>query len=309
MNALDRLVFPQPQGGFARAKRAPVIFRPIIGSVEQLVIGAIAYSKSNAYLAKANRLDRLSCFYGDSAAGAILAIELALEELGFALATNPSLPTGNYIPAVSGVSIGPSQDAEGVSLETIASSWLTGMSSLYVSEIPYNSLHLSIEQGNEDEPQVFDGVSDRLGQLLLDYVGEKQPKLIGAFSEDIRAQVRRRRGSAHGVFIDFSGAKIVANFGILSTSGYAASIDRIKRRMWDLKIVRDSERTSFLGRNHEMLVQHPPENDPQLTQRQIDKIMESIRELEKQADQEEIRFRPMTTIEQMGDHLVRSEAA
>jgi hypothetical protein len=79
--------------------------------------------------------------------------------------------------------------------------------------------------------------------------------------------------------------------------------------MWDLKIARDREKGDLWRRNHEMLVQHPPANDPQLNQRQVDKIMESIRELEKQADQEEIRFRPMTTVEQMGEHLMQGEAA
>lgn len=310
MNALDKTIFPQPQRGFVRAKRAPVIFRPIIGSIEQLVVGAIAYDSRSAHLARANRLDRLHCFYNEHATGAILAIELALEELALDLGADPSLASGDYLAAMSGVAIGPSYDAEGVSLEIIASSWLAGMSSLYVPEVSNNGLMKLTMAGRDiEEPQVFDRASDRLGQLLLDYIGEKQPRLIDAFSEEIRAQARRRRGSAHSVFIDFAGSKIVANFGILSTSGYATSIDRIKRRMWDLKIARDDERTGFLGRTHEMLVQHPPENDPQLTQRQVDKIMESVRELERQADQEEIRFRPMTTIDQIGDHLVKSEAA
>ncbi|WP_105381394.1 hypothetical protein [Neorhizobium alkalisoli] len=310
MNALDKTIFPQPRSGFVRAKRAAVIFRPIIGSVEQLVIGAIAYDGQSAHLARANRLNRLQCFYDDHATGAILAIELALEELALDLAADPILASGEYLAAMSGIAIGPSHDAEGVSLEIIASSWLAGMSSVYVPEISNGALvKLAIAGRDLEEPQAFDRASDRLGQLLLNYVGEKQPKLIDAFSEEIRVQARRRRGSAHSVFIDFAGSKIVANFGILSTSGYAASIDRIKRRMWDLKISRDDERAGFFGRNHEMLVQHPPENDPQLAQRQVDKIMESIRELERQADQEEIRFRPMTTVEQIGDHLMKSEAA
>lgn len=310
MSFLDKAAFPHPASGFVKARRAPVIFRPIIGSLEQLVVGVIAYDGQSACLARANRLDRLNCFYNDQARGAILAIELALEELALDLAADPALASGAYQPAISGVVIGPSQEAEGVSLEIIASSWLSGMSSLYVPETPSGQLAAyPLVDPDMDDPQIDDRASDRLGQLLLDYMKVRQPALVGAFSDEIRAQARRRRGSAHSVIIDFAGSKIVANFGILSTTGYAASIDRIKRRMWDLKIVRDSEKTGFFGRKHEMLVQHPSANDPQLTQRQVDKIMESVRELEKQADQEEIRFRPLTTIEQIGDYLIQCEAA
>lgn len=308
MNALEKAIFPQPPSGFVRAKRAPVVFRPIIGSLEQLVIGVIAYNNNSAYLARANRLERLHCFYNDQAGGAILAIELALEELALDLVSDPSLAASDYISAMSGVAIGPAHEAEGVSLESIASSWLSGMSSLYVPEVSSELQKLMAGRDVEESP-AFDRASDRLGQLLLEYISQRQPKLLSSFSEEIRAQARRRRGSAHSVFIDFSGSKIVANFGILSTSGYAASIDRIKRRMWDLKIARDREKGDLWRRNHEMLVQHPPANDPQLNQRQVDKIMESIQELEKQADQEEIRFRPMTTVEQMGEHLMQGEAA
>jgi len=308
VNALEKAIFPQPPSGFIKAKRAPVVFRPIIGSLEQLVVGAIAYDNRNAYLARANRLERLQCLYNDQAGGAILAIELALEELALDLVADPSLAASEYISAMSGVVVGPPHDAEGVSLEAIAGSWLSGMSSLYAPEMSGELVKLMAGRDVEEGP-AFDRASDRLGQLLLDYISQRQPRLLSSFSEEIRAQARRRRGSAHSVFIDFAGSKIVANFGILSTSGYAASIDRIKRRMWDLKIARDREKGNFWNRDHEMIVQHPPANDPQLNQRQVDKVMESIQELEKQADQEEIRFRPMTTVEQMGDHLVQSEAA
>lgn len=310
MISFGKTAFPRPLSGFVKARRAPVIYCPIIGSVEQLVVGVIAFDEQRAHLARANRLDRLGCFYDDRATGAILAIELALEELELDLATDPSLLLHAYDAAVSGVKIGPTQEVEGVSLEVIASSWLSGMSSLYVPEAS-NAQLIEIPTGVSalDNPSAYDRASDRLGQLLLNYVQDKRPKLVDAFSEEIRAQARRRRGSAHSVFIDFAGSKIVANFGILSTNGYAASIDRIKRRMWDLKIARDRERSGFLGRSHEMLVQHPPKNDPQLTYRQVDKLMESVRELEEQANQEEIRFRPLTTVEQIGEHLVQSEAA
>lgn len=307
MKIINRDLFPSTRQ-LVKGKRTAVLFRPIIGSVEQLVIGAVAFNSAGAFLGRANRLDRLQCFYGEQAAGAILAVELALDELEIDLANNPALLSDTeYAPLMSGVVLGTTTDAEGSSLSTIACSWLEGMSSLYAS--PHNSTLTTLEGMDLDETVRGERATDRLGELLLHYVEDRQPALISAFSSDIRTQVRRRRGNAHGVFIDFSGTRIVANFGMLVPSSYAGSIDRIKRRMWDLKISRDNEKSGFLARPHEMLVQHPPENDPQLTQKQVDKIMESVQDLMKQADQEEIRFRPMTSVEDIGNHLMAREAA
>lgn len=259
---------------------------------------------------RANRLNRLECIYGSQAAGAILAIEISLDELAADLAADPSLSSSEYQTPTSGIMLGAAQEVEGPSLEAIAKSWLAGMSSLYapVQEsaklaVAYTALE------SLDDAIASDRASDRLGGLLLRYVAERNPRLKAAFSHDILTNARRRRGHAHGVHIDFAGAKVVANFAVLSPHGYTASIDRIKRRMWDLKVARDDERGGMLRREHEMLVQHPPANDPQLNQRQVDKIYESVRELERQADQEEIRFRPMLSVAQIGDHLLQREAA
>jgi hypothetical protein len=86
-------------------------------------------------------------------------------------------------------------------------------------------------------------------------------------------------------------------------------VDRIKRRLWDLKVDRDNAKGVFAKRDHEMIVQHPSKNDPQVTEKQLDRISEVLQSLEQQADQEEIRFRPLNGIDQIGEHLLQKEAA
>ncbi|RVO57771.1 hypothetical protein [Sinorhizobium meliloti] len=310
MIKLTQTVFPYPDQGFVRAKRTPVLYQPLLGSPEQFVVGAIAFDGSKSHMERANRLNRLECFYGSQAAGAILAIEISLDELAADLAVDPSLSDSEYQTPTSGIMLGATQDVEGPSLAAIARSWLAGMSSLYAA--PQESANLAVaytELDLLDDGVASERASDRLGGMLLRYVTARNPKLKTAFSRDILTNAQRRRGHAHGVHIDFSGSKLVANFAVLSPNGYTASIDRIKRRMWDLKVFRDDERGGLLQREHEMLVQHPPANDPQLNQRQVDKIFDSVRELERQADQEEIRFRPMLSVAQIGDHLLQKEAA
>jgi hypothetical protein len=67
------------------------------------------------------------------------------------------------------------------------------------------------------------------------------------------------------VRIDFAGSKLVANFAVLKPQAAAKSVGNIKQRLWDLKVNRDREPTQDLGmRRHEMFVQHPRADDPQL---------------------------------------------
>jgi hypothetical protein len=152
-----------------------------------------------------------------------------------------------------------------------------------------------------------DKVRDRLPALVLDYVKVKRPDLDKFFSEEVRRQTSKRRTDASGVFIDYAGSKIVANFGTLSTQN-VASINRIKRGLWDLKIDRDRE-PAIHRRDHEMLVQHPAFDDPQITEKQWDKISGSLKSLEQQADQVEIRLRPLHSVKDIGEHLLEKEAA
>ncbi|KAB2700309.1 hypothetical protein NJB95_20505 [Brucella intermedia] len=288
------------------AKRAPIIFRPFIGSPEQLVVGVVTYCANGMHIERANRLERLSCLFGEEIAGAVLAIEVALDQISETAEVDLLSMELIADSSVSAVSIGTSHGCQGKDLKQMAVAWLSAMSALYVAIDDtdagnYSSLgkvvRLEVENSKE-----------RLPGLILEYVSTKRPSIRNAFSDEIRDGKLRRRTGAHGI-IDFSGNKIVANFGTLNAQNHASSIDRIKRRMWDLKVDRDSEKGAFLKRNHEMLVQHPPANDPQLSQKQVDKIHDSIAELERQADQEEIRLRPMHSVAEIGEHLITAEAA
>lgn len=292
------------------AKRAPILYRPFIGSQEQYVVGAVAFTSSEVHIERANKLDKLNCLFGEQAKGVLWAIEIALDHLSETIEVDQDTFELIYEPAVSAISVGVAHEAQGQNLNLVASNWLAAMSSFYLSDQLGASIKL---------PTIVDTIeaeigqaSERLPSLVLQYVLSKQPNVVGAFSRDIQDGKQRRKAGAHGI-IDFSGRKLVANFSTLKPQGFSSSIDRIKRRMWDLKIDKDGEGQCLIGRNtarlHEMFIQHPPENDPQLTQSQVDKIFTSLTELERQADQEEIRLRPMTTVEQIGNHLLLSEAA
>lgn len=190
----------------------------------------------------------------------------------------------------------------------MASSWLAGLSSVHSA--PAAEMGTYVVDSDIDEMAPLSLTRDRLPALVLDYVADKRPGLSGFFSEDIRERARRRRrGRVHDVIIDFAGSRLVANFGTLSAAHQASSIDRIKRRLWDLKISRDREIGAVAQRGHEMIIQYPPANDPQISERQLNRIQEALEALNEQAATEGLSLRPMTTVEQIGDHILTAEAA
>ncbi|ODM70507.1 hypothetical protein A6X20_07840 [Bradyrhizobium elkanii] len=282
------------------------MLRPILGSPEQLVIGVAAVNDAGFHLERANSFARLTCLFSQEANTAILAAQAALDAFEADLSSRTLAAIVEYHPIFSGVVLGQIGEAEGQSLKAIASTWMASLSSLYS---PRSEIALAGETFVATDAAEIVRPRDRLPALVLDYVTNKRPGLDKFFSDEIREQHARRRANASAIYIDFAGSRIVANFGTLSATHHVASVDRIKRRLWDLKVDRDNEKGGLARRDHEMIVQHPSESDPQFSERQIDRMQQALVALEQQADQEEIRFRPMHTINQIGDHLLAKEAA
>jgi hypothetical protein len=95
----------------------------------------------------------------------------------------------------------------------------------------------------------------------------------------------------------------------LKAGALTGSLNLIKRRLWDLKVERDREPIVDFRRNHEMILQRPPKDDPQVSERQQVNITEAIEKLENLAYQEELRLRPMGSVQEIGQHLLASEVA
>ena len=290
-----------------RAKWAPIFLSPVLGSPERLVIGVVAVNGSGFHIERANALRRFECLYGAAAETAIFAAELALDELEADCAGRGMDALTDPHPGFSGVSIGNVSEGEAPSLAEIARTWMTSLSSLHDAD---KALALEATTARELVDLDLERTTERLPSLVLDYVKNRRAGLERFFNEDIRDQrERRRRSKVHGVIIDFSGSHLVANFGTLRPLNRATSVDRIKRRMWDLKVNRDTERGTIATRTHEMIVQHPTADDPQVTERQYTAITEAISDLSEQAQKEEISFTSMTNVAQIGDHVLAAEAA
>lgn len=301
--ALDIKMFPQLHDG-VRAQWAPVFFEPISGSYERFVVGVAVFNKQGFYLEWANQLDRLKCFYGPDAVGAISAIQIAGEYLEDDLAKRAGDAVREPDPAVTGIAFGEVREAEGSSLEGVAKSWMAALSSLYLSDNAATVIETELHEMSAESS------GDRLPFLVCDYVKSKRIGLADHFSSDLREnRTRRAKKNSQEPVIDFSGSRLVANFGTLRVSALPRSFEVVKLRLWDLNTVQVREGESMVTREYEMILQRPPKDDPQVSDKQQNRLEAALKELEEQADEKSLRLRPLDTYQQIGEHVLDAEAA
>lgn len=300
---LGRAAFPSLPHP-VRARWAPVFLTPIRGSEERLVVAVAVFNGEGFHIEAANALTRLQCLYGAQADIVMRVAGVALDDLAHELATRSAEAITNFASSVTGVSVGQPRESEGVSFQAIGSAWMSALSSLYDRDATMVELEAEDPEATYEDRFEALASGDRLPRLVLDYVIGERIGFAGFFRADLAARPRRRR--SHEISIDFTGSKLVANFGTLQVGQITRSVDLIKRRLWDLKVDRDSETGAF-RREHEMLVQVPAENDPQVSERQLENLKIAKQALEKQADQEELRLEAFTSVAEIGQRILVAE--
>jgi hypothetical protein len=287
-----------PSGGELKTYTAvPIVLRPITDSPERFVIGVIAYNQNELHLEKSNALNKLECLYGANAYSTIALVDAVLTELSSDLINDfeASLRIPEFL--FSGIEFGVKFTAEGMSAIQVAIFYMSTLSSLYgqhevLSTAPVSKL---AERAIR---------SDELPVLVLEYINSARPELSKFFSEEIQSRkIRKSKFQASRVHIDFAGSRVVANFGTLNVSQTSASFDHLKRRLWDLKIHRDSKEVTNLVREHELYVHFQTKHSPQTSSGQSGQMNEAIHSLTAEADIEDIRLRsynmtlPQTSIQ------------
>ncbi len=289
---------------FIRARWAPVFLSPVLGSPERLVIAVAAVSDAAFHIEAANQLKRLECLYGRAAETALFAAEVALNELSAALAESGARALREGVVVFSGVTVGEVVEGEARSPQELARTWMRALSSLYRYDEP--------EPGREivvDMEEAAAGIADRLPSLVLDHVKKIAPPLTSYFSDEIRSSRRRREHSRiAGISIDYGGPQFVANFATLQASAKAHELDRIKRKMFDLKVRRDDDYGLLQTRLHEMIIFTPPRDSPLINEKQIERLDEALEELGAQAQREEFGLQAMHEVSAIGERLLQAEA-
>ncbi len=303
---LDTETFPSfSQHVFA--KWSPVLLAPISGSYERLVIGCAVANEDGYHLEMANALNRLGCLYSSRADGVLFAVELAEKALKHDLVERGIEALLQPKGLLSGVALGELREAEGSSLSEIARDWMRVLSSLYDADASFEVVakpDLMVAASQKSGKS-----EDRLPQLVLKHVSSKNLEIAQYFNARIAAgKKRRRRSAAHEVEIDYKGRRLVANFATLTAGRLAPAVGNIKQRLWDLKIDRERD-AAQAGRSHELMIQVPRPDDPQVTDKQYENLETEYKGLLQQADELKLILRQFNTAEQIGHHIVQKEAA
>jgi hypothetical protein len=289
------------------AKWRPVLLEPISGSYERLVIGCAVANQSGFHLEMANALSRLNCLYPIRAEAVLFAVELAEKALKHDLAERGMEALHHPRGLLSGVVLGEMREAEGAGLAEIGRDWMAVLSSLYDPESAQSALgqpHFVKETQNKTARE-----DDRLPQLVLKLISSQKIEIARYFSSRIvDGGIRRKRSAVHEVDIDYRGRRLVANFATLTSGRLAPAVGNIKQRLYDLKVDRERD-TAHDGRTHELIVQMPGENDPQISKKQFVRLQAEYNGLMEQADDLQLRLRPFTTAEEIGKHIIEKEAA
>ncbi|MGO6702251.1 hypothetical protein ACCS33_22805 [Rhizobium ruizarguesonis] len=288
-----------------QANWAPILLAPIAGSYERFVVGVAAVNDTGFHLELANSLERLRCFYGENAVGIANAILIAGNYLRHDLARRSYEALIKPDPAVSGITVGELREGEGASLEAIAQSWIAALSSLYAqgsgSVVAVDFEEIAAES---------EASGDRLPFMVCEYVKNQRDGLARFFSPDLlTGNGHRSRRSNQEPVIDYSGSRLVANFGTLRVSALSRSFELVKLRLWDLNTVQVRERETMIHRDYELILQRPAKGDPQVSDKQWQKLDGALQELEEQADEKKLRLRPLETVGEIGEHVLRLEAA
>jgi hypothetical protein len=296
--------------GHRRFRWAPLLFHPVQFAQDRLTIGLVVTDDAEAHLLSANRLNKLECLFAGRSEDAIFAASVALEAVQARLISKGLEAVRDFESPVSGVVLGSFREAEASDWQSLAVRWLEASSPLYERPAEkFPSVYRQEEDeiyGNPNRAIGLPGPRERLPLLVLEYISDQRPTFARYFSPRVSKPNTRR--PSYEAAIDYAGVRVVANFGTLFASR-AQSVNNIKRRMWDLSVDMEREEGSMLKRQHEMIVQAPQKNDPQISDVQFKNVTDALRVLEEEADTKQIRLLPMTSVQEIGQHLLKLEAA
>lgn len=288
--------------GFWRA----VFFTPNFDSPERLVVGVLATINGQTILTRANSLEKLRCLYGNEGSVATQVIEYGLDEIDRALRQNQEIESIGKI--VSGLNCGEATVAQAYSPRDLGTYQMKIISSLFDEKKPV----FGFETATVHQP--FDTVDrektrDRLPVLVMNQVAERVPSAKSMFNAHIRRLEKDEsaRLLTHKAYVAFMGKYVAANFATLKPSRHKQSVDVSKRLMWDLEQLRENDKSLMSRSTFEMILYHQSKDDPTITTRQYDHIVEVIDTLVEEGKNREIKVAPFVDVPQIARHILTAE--
>ncbi|MDB5413743.1 MAG: hypothetical protein JWR10_2078 [Rubritepida sp.] len=284
----------------------PILFRPRHFSPEQFVMGVFAFDNHDFFLSRANNFDALSCFFQASAPSIISAANFALDVMEREIERKKSDFANSFISPIFGVSLGELRSSEGESAKAVAQRWNLACSALYKEEEFELRSKIMVETFSGDTLSIYTKPRNELelGRNIMEYVTSRRPRFERNFNPIFLPKPHPKRRPFE-LEIDYTGTSTVASFSPFYKATLI-SARRIKQRMWDLTLSRRHE-TSLTGhRRHTLFVQISDDAIYQ-EKNQVEKIKDSLLDLEKEGANFDVSVFPFLSGSQAGEQLIKLE--
>ena len=287
---MNDLIIPRPHA--KRAQWAPLRFYPLSGSSDTLTVAVFAIAEDGEVaIAVAPYEQPLDCLFGKHSdkpksllQHAVEMAQIQLKEVGNPRLQNITLPFSDF-------ELGEAQVGSGASVQDIAEQWMARLSMLS---------HWSTVQERENEKSTSQSEkSTKIEYAVREAVQSKNPLLVNYFGSRFRPKSKKLP-----VKLGFENSLFVANFGRLGAPGshqLSPQIERIRSKLWVLAEHRDECDTNRITPHEMVLLREAPQNHaPDIEAR----VSDACYDLEMEADRREIRLRPMSSVNEISNHIV-----
>ncbi|WP_155625416.1 hypothetical protein [Burkholderia vietnamiensis] len=263
----------------------PVFWEPVTGTGERLMVGAVVEWEGRTSWHRFIRNDVLDCLYGKAATGAKTLIETGLQAL-CAVSSQGALKQDS-IPTLCGLEAGPLRHTHAKNLAD----------ALRTAALLYSSLTNLDKLDNLEEvdaPSQEEG-NRRFTTDVRERVIASRPELAQYFGRSamlIEGGEQTRFG--------YVSPRSILHFGVLSPVRQASGLRDARARLWELHRAQQYSKIPLSG----LIFGVPSDDDPTLSNRQIDALRRNLKELEQEADTYQMRFFSVTTSQAGADTVL-----
>lgn len=253
----------------------PVFWEPVAHTGERLMVGAVVCFEGKISTHRMLRDDVLDSLYGKSADGARKLIDMGLADLAICAEYGMvDMPNGAF-----GLSCGRFHATEPKSVAD----------ALRVAAVLYSSLANldKLDEADEADAPTQEESNRRFATEVREAVVALRPDLTQYFG---RSAVLIDGGEA--VRFGFCSMRSVIHFGVLHPVRQPSSVRDARARLWELARARDIARFEHAA----LIVAAPRLDDPILSSKQRDSARRNLAEIEREADDQSMRFLPVTDV-------------
>lgn len=254
----------------------PIFWEPVSGTGERLMVGSIVEMDGGFSWHRLIRDDILDCLYGKSSSGVKELIDTGLQAI-CAISEHGAMRE-EKIPQLYGLEAGPLRNTHATSIND----------ALRTAALLYSSLS---NLDKLDDPDEADAPSQEEGNRR--------------FTTDVRERVLRLRPDLSIYFgrtatlieggqqtrFGYVSPRSILHFGVLSPVRQPAGLRDARARLWELTRAQEMAQIPFAG----LIFGVPNQDDPTLSDRQIDAMNRNLKEIEQEADTYRMRFFAVST--------------